>query len=89
MEPDSQLPPDKSRVPEKEDPNILTVTIFGGVIASLCCLVVPLLASIGTGSSALDDVNFFGMRPYLIGAGWLIAVGAVIFVVVRRLREPK
>lgn len=89
MEPDSELPPEENREPENGDPSLLTVTVFGGIIASLCCLLIPLVASVGTGGSAFDDAAFAGLKPYLIGAGWLIALGAVMYLVIRRLREPK
>lgn len=77
----------KDQAREKKDPGILSVTVFGGAIAALCCLIVPALVSLSSTSAVLGSLDAFAsLRPYLIAGAWVLALLAVLFVVYRRLK---
>lgn len=81
----------RDEVGEKKDPGILSVTVFGGAIAALCCLIVPALVSLSSTSAVLGSLDAFAsVRPYLIAGAWVLALLAVLYVVYRRLtlRRP-
>ncbi len=74
---------------ERKDPGILGVSVFGGAIAAICCLLVPLLASLGSGAAVIGSLDTFAsLRPYLIAGAWVLALLAAFYAVYRQVRRP-
>lgn len=74
---------------EKKDPGVLTVTVFGGAIAAICCLAVPLLVSLGSTGAVIGSLDAFAsLRPYLIAGAWVLALLVALYAVYRQVRRP-
>lgn len=89
MQTDDKVDSREERAGENKDPGILSVSVFGGAIAALCCLLVPLLVALGSSGAVIGSFDAFAsLRPYLIAGAWVLALMVLVYAVYRQVRRP-
>lgn len=89
MQTDNEVRSREEQAGEKKDPGILSLSVFGGAIAAVCCLGVPLLVLLGSTGAVIGSLDAFAsLRPYLIAGAWVLAVLVVLYAIYRQVRRP-